>query len=804
MRHGSERHEPDVRAVKRPHLGSLMKFRHVLAGGLLLAGVALGGCPAPARSVELAGQVRLTLLHTSDIHSRLFPYDLQINQADAKLGLGPVDRVVRVGGAARIAHIVGRERARADRALHIDGGDSFQGAPIFNFFSGAAELRALSEMGVDAAVVANHEFDAGALNYGNQASRWATFPVVAANYKLDDPTVPGSPALSRVLSPWTSFNVDGLKVAVIGMGNLSSVTSLYEQPNRLGITPLATVDTAQFYVDLVRPLVDVVVFVTHLGLEYDEFMIRNTTGIDVVLGGHNHIVLQPPQHVTDCDRVDEAGQHYVAIPRPTAQGSDEPIAYDRRYCTPRRVVLAHSGAFAKYVGRLDLTLTNDANELGGGYDPVNGFEVAADQYTIFPVTEDIPQDPHLVNTLEPYRQGLDALIDLDLLVGYAPAGVSRVAPAGGDSPLGNMVSTAMWLRQGIQTDFSLTNTQGIRADIPTGPVTLEQLYNTFPFDNSITKMQLSGAEVQELFDFNARRSASRGCTSQAQIAGARVVNNCLGCQRPETGQPCVGDEDCGTGGRCESNLKVCEARACATNIYIGRYKEQTCSQDAECTGGQPGSCHLDPSGAGVCACDGDEQCPGAQPGSCDLGSPDATGLGRCGVPIDPIGNYELATSNYLALGGSGFIVLRKNTTQFDTRVQQRDALIDYIRQGKPCGYSEANTTDDGLRACALDADCDEGYACACTGAVAPRGDGTCQSQGECPAGAGRCVLTRCRDDVAAFHRRTCDQARSQEAYASCETELNPCEIGGESCKFLACVDDRLGNFADGRQRMVGR
>jgi 5'-nucleotidase len=762
-----------------------MRYRHVLAGGLLLAGLALGGCPEPARTVELAGQVRLTLLHTSDIHSRLFPYDLQINASDAKLGLGPVDRVVRVGGAARIAHIVGRERARADRALHIDGGDSFQGAPVFNFYQGAAEMRALSEMGVDAAVVANHEFDAGALNFGNQASRWATFPIVAANYKLDDPTVPGSPQLARVLSPWTAFNVDGLKVAVIGMGNLSSMTGLYEQPNRLGLTPLATVDTAQFYVDLVRPLVDVVVFVTHLGLEYDEYMIRNTSGIDVVLGGHNHIVLQPPQHVTDCDRVDAEGRHYIEIPRPEAQGEGERIAFDRRYCTPRRVVLAHSGAFAKYVGRLDLALSNDPGEAGEGYDPVNRFEVVADQYTLFPVTEDLPEEPHVRNALEPYRQGLDALVDLDLLVGYAPAGVSRVAPSGGDSPLGNMVATAMWLRQGIQTDFSLTNTQGIRADIPTGPVTLEQLYNTFPFDNSITKMQLSGIEVQELFNFSARRSASRGCTSQVQIAGARVVYDCTGqsCQTPFTGRPCARDEECGEGDRCDEGAGACRARACATDIYVGRNDAQRCG--------------------GV----DDVKCPGERPGSCDATRLDAEGFGRCGVPIDPIGNYELATSNYLAIGGSGFVVLRKNTTQFDTRVQQRDALIDYIRTGRPCGHSDANGTEDGLAACAADADCaaaGEGFVCACPGRAVDRGDGTCQTEGACEGGAGRCVLARCRDDVAAFHRRTCDQARSQEAYASCQAQLNPCEVGGESCKFLACVDETLGNFADGRQLMGGR
>ena len=84
----------------------------------------------------------------------------------------------------------------------------------------------------------------------------------------------------------------------------------------------------------------------------------------------------------------------------------------------------------------------------------------------------------------------------------------------------------MWLRLGIQTDFSLTNTTGIRTDLVPGPVTVEQMYNIFPFDNTITKMDLSGTEVQELFDFVARRSAGRGCVSQVQIAGARVVMDC--------------------------------------------------------------------------------------------------------------------------------------------------------------------------------------------------------------------------------------------------------------------------------------
>src|SRR6185436_3756717 len=120
----------------------------------------------------------------------------------------------------------------------------------------------------------------------------------------------------------------------------------------------------------------------------------------------------------------------------------------------------------------------------------------------------------------------------------------RTAPQGGDSPLGNLVATGMWLRLGIQTDFSLTNTTGIRADINPGPLTIEQMYNVFPFDNSISKMQLSGLEVQQLFDFVARRSSRRGCTAQSQIAGARVRLNCTACSRPGLDKACTVDTEC--------------------------------------------------------------------------------------------------------------------------------------------------------------------------------------------------------------------------------------------------------------------
>lgn len=693
-------------------------------------------------------QVRLTLLQTADMHSRLLPYDLLVTQIDADLGLGTLGQVQNVGGVARMATILRRERARSDRVLHIDGGDCFQGAPIFNFFSGEPEIRAESLMGTDAMVIANHEFDRGVINIATQIQKWANFPVLAANYRFEHPENPVNTQIGTVLKPFTVFQRGGLRIAVIGMGNLSSLTSIFDQPNRLGITPINTAETAQFYIDLLRPSVDLVVFVTHLGLEVDQRMIRNTTGIDVVLGGHNHIVINPPQVLRDCS-ADPQSPGYILVPDPSGEGRAT-----QRPCKPRNVILSHSGAFAKFVGRLDLALSNIPDEASptgvpDDYDPINGFEVISNRYIAFPVDDSIPEEPRVKEMLEPYQRGLDRLADLDLLVGYAPSGVRRIAPQGGDSPLGNMVATAMWLRLGVKTDFSLTNSTGIRADLLPGPITIEQMYNIFPFDNSISKMQLSGNEVMQMFDFVARRSAGRGCTSQAQIAGARVRLSCSGCTRSPDA-------------------------ACAEAVFIG-HSQTTCSTD--------------------------DDCPDRLVGQCDKN----VGTGRCLSPVTDTNLYELATSNYLAGGGSGYRVLQRNTTQVDTKIQQRDALIDFIRQGRPCGYKKERDTSDGLQSCSADADCEEGFVCACGGKAKTefRDDRVVCTSEACDSGSGRCVLERCRQDVAQFRTRRC-AGSPPEFRDGCLTDLKACGAGGEACKFLACVDGALGAISDGRLEMIGR
>src|SRR5687768_15202698 len=158
-------------------------FARVSAALLALAGFGVlggtgGGCSSSGETIERPCppgqpcQVNLTILHTSDIHSRLFPYEQLITQVDATLGLGDLNTVANIGGVARMAYILNRERARAGRVIHLDSGDSFMGAPVGNFFRGEPETRSMSAFGADGVVIANHEFDFGTQNLVNQFQRW--------------------------------------------------------------------------------------------------------------------------------------------------------------------------------------------------------------------------------------------------------------------------------------------------------------------------------------------------------------------------------------------------------------------------------------------------------------------------------------------------------------------------------------------------------------------------------------------------------------------------------------------------------
>jgi 5'-nucleotidase / UDP-sugar diphosphatase len=560
---------------------------------LLLLSILLVSCLPETRAPDLTGvPVQLTLLHTSDIHSRVFPYDMVPQFTDVELGLeegrGPY------GGAARMRTIVKQERERAGRVLHLDSGDVFQGAPVFNVFEGEVEVLMHNELRTDAVVAGNHEFDEGARNYADQLAT-SSFTTLAANYDFNDRELLYNNTLEGLIEDVAIFELDGLSVAVVGMGNLSSITSIHDQDNSLDVFAEETMSTVLAWTRELKQLYDLVIVLTHLSLDDDVEIARRDPNVDIVLGGHLHVALDPVKVV------------------------------DSEVVPGKQVVVSHAGAFAKYVQRIDLIVQDG--------------QVLSHRNELFPLLADIPEDAEMLNVLEPYETHMNTILDLDRVVGRTDDVLLRFGNDGGDSPLGSLVVEAMQFFPGVETDFGLTNSLGIRTNVQ-GPedgerfhdVTIEELFNVLPFDNTITTMFMSGLEVQELFDYVSFRSAGRGCSTQAQLSSARFVMDC--------------------------------ANEVARDVTVGgSWAECLVDDDCEAAG---------------------EICSG----------------GACGRPILPTETYELATNNFIAGGGSGFSVLENNTTQQDLGISMRisvEAFMEALcpREDEECTLNDFYPGPDG-------------------------------------------------------------------------------------------------------------
>jgi 5'-nucleotidase len=230
--------------------------------------------------------IKLTILHTNDVHSRVepFPMDGSRNQG--------------LGGAARRASVIKNIREKEDHVLLLDAGDIFQGTPYFNFFGGELELKLMSSMGYDGATMGNHDFDAGIEGFDKQLVH-ANFPFIISNYDVSDTVLHGKTL------PYKIYKKGGLKIGVFGLGiELEGLvpTTLYGATRYLD--PLISARKMATILKLEMGC-DYVVCLSHLGYKYqdqkvsDTILARETEHIDLIIGGHTHTFLDKPERLAN-------------------------------------------------------------------------------------------------------------------------------------------------------------------------------------------------------------------------------------------------------------------------------------------------------------------------------------------------------------------------------------------------------------------------------------------------------------------------------------------------------------------------
>jgi 5'-nucleotidase len=343
----------------------------------------------------------------------------------------------------------------------------------------------------------------------------AHFPFLAAN--LID-TATGRPVDWPNVKPSTVVDVAGVRIGIVGAMTSSALSATISTTTRgLRVAPLAPAIARQ--ADVLRKAgANLVVVAAHAGgrctrfdnpfdlsscdasdseiVEVVRAMPRGT--VDVIASGHTHAGMA---HEVDGTIVMQAFAGGASFSR-----ADVMIDRATKRVISKRVFAPRDLCARVYAGtaRCDPAAARNRRLVGAEYEG-----------------RPIRPDPALAKVIGPAveRAKAHSTDSLDIVL-ETPI---RRALVGTESPLGNLFTDAM-LAALPEADGAINNTRGgLRADLAAGPLTYGRLFEAFPFDNRLVRLQLTGAALRRVFEIQLQQNRSL-----PGIAGVRVVAACSG------------------------------------------------------------------------------------------------------------------------------------------------------------------------------------------------------------------------------------------------------------------------------------
>ncbi|MBC75620.1 MAG: hypothetical protein CME64_06355 [Halobacteriovoraceae bacterium] len=240
---------------------------------------------------------KIQIIHTNDLHSFYF---------------GPTKE--GDGGYARVKTLIDKLKADANRkgipSLVLDAGDFGEGSYQFLFDNGIGSFKALDMLGIDAAVVGNHDHMFGGKMLSDQIKESGVkTQLLGANIATT-----ADMKLKGLLKPNAVFDLDVVRVDVIG---LTTDSLHFMHQIRPGfIFPPAPVSRA--YSKIAREdNSDLIIALTHIGLEKDKKLAKDDPELDLIIGGHSHTRLEKVVHQTNQENrnipIVQTGAHAMAV-----------------------------------------------------------------------------------------------------------------------------------------------------------------------------------------------------------------------------------------------------------------------------------------------------------------------------------------------------------------------------------------------------------------------------------------------------------------------------------------------------------
>jgi 2',3'-cyclic-nucleotide 2'-phosphodiesterase (5'-nucleotidase family) len=197
----------------------------------------------------------------------------------------------------------------------------------------------------------------------------------------------------------------------------------------------------------------VIVVLSHMGIENDTALARAVSGIDAIVGGHSHSAIWKPIHIND-------------------------------------TWVAQAGAKGRWLGRLELT-----------WDRAKARVVSAFGTLIETFGKDVTPDPIVAARVAELEAKVDS--GFSEVIGTLSSDWTRQGGAR-ESNIGNWQADAM--RAHAKTDIGLQNSGGIRKDLAAGPIALRDIWEISPFGNEMVQFSVTGAQLRIMFAFQGEKT----------------------------------------------------------------------------------------------------------------------------------------------------------------------------------------------------------------------------------------------------------------------------------------------------------
>ena len=359
-----------------------------------------------------------------------------------------------IGGIALLSGYINQVRATEKNVIYTISGDMVQGSIIDSEFKGISTIEIMNYLSPDCASLGNHELDYG-LPQLLFLDKLSNFPIINANMYIKKYN-------KRLMMPYLIKTIDNFDILFIGIVT-ETVLDALKLDCQIG-TFISLEDAATEIGRICDAYknddIDLTVLLTHIGLDSDKelaAMLKPEWGVDIILGGHSHSYMDQPEVVND-------------------------------------ILIAQAAVGTDQVGRFDLLVDDDTNSIVDW------------KWRLVPIhSDEIKPDLELQKFIDSYKTAVDAKYNALLCRMSRTLTHPRREV---ETTLGNLISDIF--AENGNLDVAFIGSGSIRMKQLGPVVTLRDLKQFFPYDDTFSRYTVTGKQLEQIFTHIMRKDNRNG------------------------------------------------------------------------------------------------------------------------------------------------------------------------------------------------------------------------------------------------------------------------------------------------------